>query len=146
MPRLVINPGTNSAWEVQLKQAINRLGRGFDNDFKLEHSSVSGTHCEIVVENGSALIKDLGSTNGTFVNRAPVREAQLQAGQTIHLGGVELLYTGDSPATATIGATEVIPRPAALPPPPAPRLSISASAPAYPAAQPPPRPTATYTE
>jgi len=147
MPRLVINPGTNSAWEVQLKQGINKLGRSFDNDFKLEHSSVSGTHCEIVVENGNALLKDLNSTNGTFVNRSPVKEARLQPGQTIHLGGVELLYAGDAPITATVGATEVIPRPAApAPAPPAPRLSISASRPAPPAAEPPPPPTVTHTE
>src|SRR6267143_2256251 len=129
MPRLVINPGTQSAWEVQLKQGVNRLVRGFDNDFKLEHSSVSGSHCQIVVENSNALIRDLGSTNGTFVNRAPVTEAPLQAGPTIHLGGVELLFAGDAPANATVAATEVIPR-AAAPPlrPVTPRLSISAAA------------------
>jgi len=151
MPRLIINPGTNSAWEVQLKQGVNKLGRGFDNDFKLEHSSVSGTHCEIVIENGNALIKDLGSTNGTFINRAPIKQAQLQAGQTIHLGGVELLFAGDGQVTATVGATEVIPRPAMPPaspaaaPSPVPRLSISISRPA-PAAEPPPPPTVTHTE
>jgi hypothetical protein len=145
MPRLVINPGTNSAWEVQLKQGINRLGRGFDNDFKLEHSSVSGSHCQIVVDNGNVLIKDLGSTNGTFVNRAPVTEAPLQPGQTIHLGGVELLYTGDPPANAPIGATEIISRPPP-PPAPAPRLSISAHAPAYPTPAPRSLPTVTVTE
>jgi pSer/pThr/pTyr-binding forkhead associated (FHA) protein len=146
MPRLVINPGTNSAWEVQLKQGINKLGRSFDNDFKLEHSSVSGMHCEIVVENGNALLKDLNSTNGTFLNRSPVKEARLQPGQTIHLGGVELLYAGDAPTTATIGSTEVIPRPAVPPSaPPVPRLSISASRPAPPALEPAPA-TATYTE
>ena len=146
MPRLVINPGTNSAWEVQLKQGINRLGRGFDNDFKLEHSSVSGSHCQIVVDSGNVLIKDLGSTNGTFVNRAPVTEAPLQPGQTIHLGGVELLYTGDPPANTPVGATEFIPRPTAPPPAPAPRLSISAQTPAYAGAAPPSASAAPHTE
>jgi hypothetical protein len=154
MPRLIINPGTNSAWEVQLKPGVNKLGRGFDNDFKLEHSSVSGTHCEIVVENDHALIKDLGSTNGTFLNRAPIKQAQLQAGQTIHLGGVEMLYAGEGPMTATVGATEAIPRPVmpasatvapAASAAPAARLSISISHPP-PAAEPPPAPTVAHTE
>lgn len=97
MPKLVINPGTPNAWEIQLKPGANLLGRGFANDFKIEEPSVSGSHCQILVNNGAAVIKDLGSTNGTFVNRAPVQEAVLQAGHTVHLGGVEMLFQGDGP-------------------------------------------------
>ena len=77
MPRLVINPGTPSAWEVQLRPGTNLLGRGFANDFKIDHPSVSGSHAQIIVENGTVIIKDLGSTNGTYVNRAPVTETKL---------------------------------------------------------------------
>src|SRR4051794_27135630 len=109
MPRLVINPGTPSAWEVQLRPGVNRLGRGFDNDFKLDHGSVSTNHCQIIIDNGSARLKDLGSTNGTFVNRGPVAEAVLQSGQTVHLGGVELLFQGDEASVAHVSETEVIP-------------------------------------
>jgi pSer/pThr/pTyr-binding forkhead associated (FHA) protein len=88
MARLLINPGSPAAWEVQLKTGPNSLGRGPMNDFQITDPSVSGTHCHIVVENGNATIKDMGSTNGTFVNRAPVKEALLKSGQTIHLGEV----------------------------------------------------------
>ena len=73
MARLLINPGSPSAWEIQLKPGTNLLGRGFANDFKITDPSVSGSHCQIVVEGGQFVIKDLGSTNGTFVNRAPVK-------------------------------------------------------------------------
>lgn len=110
MPRLVINPGTPSTWEIQLRPGSNSLGRGAANDFTIDHPSVSGSHCQILLENGSALIRDLGSTNGTYINRAPVKEAPLQAGQTIHLGGVELMYQGDGTVTEA----------QALPPPPIP--------------------------
>src|SRR5438045_3066514 len=116
MPRLVINPNTTSAWEVQLKAGTNLLGRGFSNDFKIENPSVSSSHCQIFLEGNQALIKDMGSTNGTFINRAPVTEAILQPGQTIHLGGVEILYQGDSAPVARPAETEMIPRPA-MPPP-----------------------------
>src|SRR5262245_21359071 len=119
MPRLVINPNTTSAWEVQLKSGANLLGRGFANDFKIENPSVSSSHCEIVLDGARAVIKDLGSTNGTFVNRAPVKEAVLQPGQTIHLGGVEILFQGDSVPLAHPVQTEVIPRPVAPPQVPA---------------------------
>lgn len=115
MPRLLINPGTPSTWEIQLRPGSNSLGRGAANDFQINHPSVSGSHCQIVLENGSAVIRDLGSTNGTYINRAPVKEAALQAGQTVHLGGVEMVFQGDGPASATVTEAQ------ALPPPPAPR-------------------------
>src|ERR1051326_1631491 len=126
MPRLIINPNTPSAWEVQLKPGTNLLGRGFANDFKIENLSVSSSHCQIVLEGGRTVLKDLGSTNGTFVNRAPVMETVLQPGQTIHLGSVEMLFQGDAVPVGRPVETEVIPR-AAMPPPMAPALTAPAA-------------------
>jgi hypothetical protein len=97
MARLIVKPDSPSAWEIQLKPGLNYLGRGFANDFKIDDPSVSGSHCQITIENGNAVIKDLGSTNGTFVNRSPVQEAPLQSGQTIHLGGLDMLFESDAP-------------------------------------------------
>jgi hypothetical protein len=117
MPRLLINPGSSAAREIQLKPGANSLGRGSANDFQIEDPSVSGSHCQIVVDHGQAFIKDLGSTNGTFVNRAPVREASLQGGQTIHMGNVEMLFHGDAPvAVARLTHPRVVET--ELPPPP----------------------------
>src|ERR1017187_9854246 len=69
MARLVVQPGSPAAWEIQLKAGKNSFGRGPDNDVALDDPSVSGTHCQVVVEGGQFVIIDLGSTNGTFVNR-----------------------------------------------------------------------------
>jgi hypothetical protein len=113
MARLVVQPGSPAAWEIQLKAGKNSFGRGPDNDFALDDPSVSGTHCQVVVEGGQAVIIDLGSTNGTFVNRTRVRQAVLQPGQTIHLGGLEMMFHADAPARA--GAAQSVP---AAPPPP----------------------------
>jgi FHA domain-containing protein len=110
MPRLVVNPGSPTAWEIQLKPGDNFIGRGFANDFKLTDPSVSSSHCLITVSGNATLLKDLGSTNGSFVNRSPVREAALQGGQTVHLGGVEMLFQADEP-TARV-RVEASPRPA----------------------------------
>jgi hypothetical protein len=96
MPRLIINPRTPQAREIQLKPGDNYLGRGFANDFKVEDPSVSGSHCQIVVSGRSVLVKDLGSTNGTFINRSPIKESALQPGQILKLGGVEMLFEEDS--------------------------------------------------
>jgi hypothetical protein len=113
MARLVVQPGSPAAWEIQLKAGTNSFGRGPANDVTLDDPSVSGSHCQIVVESGKAVVIDLGSTNGTFVNRARVRQAVLQPGQTIHLGGLEMMFHADAPARTGAAPSA----PAARPPP-----------------------------
>jgi hypothetical protein len=76
---------------IELKLGANRVGRHPDNDFRIEHSTVSSVHCEIVLHNDGVLLRDLESTNGTFVNDEQVREIQLVPGQIVRLGDVELL-------------------------------------------------------
>jgi pSer/pThr/pTyr-binding forkhead associated (FHA) protein len=139
--RLVINPGTPQSWEIQLKDGINRIGRREGNDHVIEHGSISGSHCEIHVSDGKVILKDLGSTNGTFVNKAPVQEATLQSGQHLQFGNVDMIFESDgvgappaapsAPAPAkTPGPVRLnIPKPAAAPaaasssePPVAPRI------------------------
>jgi hypothetical protein len=120
MPRLVINPGTPQAWEIQLKPGLNFLGRGLSNDFKLEDPSVSGSHCQITVDNGSAMIKDMGSTNGTYVNRAKVQESRLESGQPLRLGSLDMIFYTDGPDA--VKTVEVPPPPAQVAPPPPPQL------------------------
>jgi hypothetical protein len=102
MARLVIQPGLPTARQVELKQGSNFVGRGSNNDVRFEDPSVSGSHCEIVVKGASAVIRDLGSTNGTFVNRQPVREATLVPGQVVHLGALEMLFQADAPAPSPL--------------------------------------------
>ena len=56
-----------------------------DNDVVLSQDTVSRYHCRIVQEGNSYVLVDLGSTNGTFVNRVRVKEAFLKPGCTILL-------------------------------------------------------------
>src|SRR6266850_4673869 len=117
MARLLINPGSPTAWEIRLKPGTNLLGRGFANDFKIEDPSVSSSHCQIVLNEGAAIIKDLGSTNGTYVNRSPVlEEAPLRGGQTIHMGAVEMVFHSDGPEYSMVSETELLPLPVVPPP------------------------------
>lgn len=136
--RLLVNPGTPQAWEIQLKPGANRIGRGEQNDFQIPHGSISGVHCEIVVSGADVVLKDLGSTNGTFINRAPVKEATLQSGQHIQLGAVDLIFEGAAPTSGPGPVRLAVPAPAAPPPPPPVRLTTSpTAAPAAPSAAPP---------
>jgi len=118
MPRLVIHPGTPQAWEIQLKPGSNFLGRGPSNDFKIEDGSVSGSHCQIVVEDGTTTIKDMGSTNGTFVNRAQVTETRLESGQPLRLGSVDMIFYNEGPDAVTTVVAPPPPAQAAPAPPP----------------------------
>ena len=72
MPRLLVNPGSSQQWEISLKPGTNTLGRSPACDAQIEHGSNSGTHCQIVVNGETVQVKDLGSTNGTFLNRSGI--------------------------------------------------------------------------
>ena len=74
---------------IELKLGVNRLGRSPENDFQVEHATVSAHHCELRIEDEQLVICDCESTNGTFVEGEPVREARLSAGQSFSLGDVE---------------------------------------------------------
>lgn len=110
--------------EIQLHPGSNVFGRAPGTEFKLDDPSVSGTHCQFMVADGDTRITDLGSTNGTFVDQSPVREALLKPGQTIRLGGFEMLFDADAPA-----------RPAAVPLKPARLTATSLTLSAEPAVE-----------
>jgi hypothetical protein len=101
MPRLLVNPGTSQQWEILLKPGTNTLGRSPACDAYIDHGSVSGTHCQIVVSGEAVAFKDLGSTNGTFLNRTATAEGTLAPGQRLQLGSIEMEYIADPPRTAT---------------------------------------------
>jgi hypothetical protein len=88
--RLIVNPGTESAWEIALPTGIATLGREADNNFVIEHPSVSSHHCEFMAMDSGVTVKDLGSSNGTFIDGQPVEESILLPGQTLQLGEVRL--------------------------------------------------------
>ena len=93
MPKLLIKTTNVPAREIELKLGTNRVGRNADNDIQIIDGSVSGTHCEmILLEDGNVYVRDLGSTNGTFLDRQPVTETYFQDGQTLHIGGIEVVY------------------------------------------------------
>ena len=91
MPRLIIKTDEGHLESIELRAGSNRLGRSDENDFQIDHPTVSTLHCEIISENGNLTVKDCGSTNGTFINGEPIKEATLRPGETLHLGDVELL-------------------------------------------------------
>jgi len=91
MARLVVKSDGFRNQVIELHLGLNRLGRGPQNDFQIEHASISASHCEVVLGSNEVTVRDCDSTNGTFVDGEPVTEAQLHAGEILNLGDVELL-------------------------------------------------------
>jgi hypothetical protein len=99
MPMLVSRDG--DAAELQLKQGITRIGRNISNDCQVHDSSISGTHCEVIVDGETVRVRDLDSTNGTFVDEMLVREAFLREGQTLRLGNCAFCFVPDAKGMVT---------------------------------------------
>ena len=91
MARLVIKSAGFEGRVIELNLRINRVGRSPTNDIQIEHPTVSALHCEIMLADDGVLVRDCGSTNGTFVGGQRIKEASLSAAQTLHVGDVELL-------------------------------------------------------
>ena len=82
---------------IPVTQSIS-IGRASGNTIMVPSSStnVSGRHCEIIIKNRAAYLRDMGSTNGTFINghRLPAGQPiQLQPGMNISLGGANSAET-----------------------------------------------------
>jgi len=109
---VVLNEGlTGQSFE--LKSDKTTIGRVEDNSFQLAVGSVSSHHCEILLQGNEVVVRDLASTNGTFINGQQVtKEAVLKPGQTLRLGQVEMRLENGAPASA--------PSPASNPEPVAP--------------------------
>ena len=89
MNKLVLT-GLTHPGEFELEPGFNTLGRNPTNDYRVHDATVSSFHCEIVLSDDSVLVRDLGSTNGTFIDNQPVHEGHLNPGQILRLGSVEL--------------------------------------------------------
>jgi hypothetical protein len=91
MARLLVKTQGVEGALIELRLGTNRIGRSPDSDFTILHPTVSSMHCDVVLGEDGLTIRDLESTNGTFVNGSPIREARLLAGQILRLGDVELV-------------------------------------------------------
>jgi pSer/pThr/pTyr-binding forkhead associated (FHA) protein len=118
MARLVLLSEGFTGRTYDLKVEKTTVGRVSDNTFEIPEASVSSHHAEIILQGNDVLIKDLNSTNGTFINGNQVTEAVLKPGQILRLGTIEMrLETNDGTPpppppkkTAVLDQTRVIPQ------------------------------------
>ncbi|MBI5800651.1 MAG: FHA domain-containing protein [Verrucomicrobia bacterium] len=114
MPRLVLLTEGFTGRSFELKAERSTVGRLEDNSFQIPAPSVSGHHCELLLQGNDVVVKDLDSTNGTFINGEQVTEAKLTVGQSIRFGSVEARLEASAPTGATgkklLDKTAVLPQ------------------------------------
>jgi FHA domain/zinc-ribbon domain len=102
---LVVKRGPNAGSRFLLDQDVTTAGRHPDSDIFLDDVTVSRRHAEFRREGGTYVVHDVGSLNGTYVNRQRIDVAALSGGDEVQIGKFRLLYLtgarsagGDEPA------------------------------------------------
>ena len=83
--KLVFTAGPRAGHRIEFDGTI-ALGRAPVNELCIDEAAVSHVHCELVHEHGRASIKDLGSTNGTWLNFERIISSGLQHGDQLMVG------------------------------------------------------------
>src|SRR5438270_9722244 len=100
MAKLVLLSAGMTGRTHELKVDKTTIGRLEDNTFQIAEPSVSSHHCEILLRGSDVVVRDLNSTNGTFINGEKVAETVLKPGQVLRLGQIEIRLESEMPAAA----------------------------------------------
>ena len=93
MYKLTVVAGPNRGSTYAVQDGELSIGRQTGNGIVLSSSKVSKRHCQLVVNNDEVVIKDLGSSNGTFVNGVLTKLRKLKAGDRLSVGEFVLELT-----------------------------------------------------
>ncbi len=89
---LVVKRGPNAGSRFQLTNDVTTAGRHPESDIFLDDVTVSRRHAEFVREGGHFLVRDVGSLNGTYVDRHRIDSAVLAGGDEVQIGKYRLVF------------------------------------------------------
>jgi pSer/pThr/pTyr-binding forkhead associated (FHA) protein len=93
---LIVKRGPNAGSKFFLDSDSTEIGRHPDSEIFLDDITVSRRHAEIRRGTGAFSLHDVGSLNGTYVNRERVEEADLTTGDEIQIGKFKLVFLAGS--------------------------------------------------
>ena len=96
MGMLVVKRGPNAGSKFVLDASVTRAGRHPDSDIFLDDITVSRRHAEVIRADGGYRVKDVGSLNGTYLNRERIEEAPLTNGDEVQIGKFKLVFFAGS--------------------------------------------------
>lgn len=86
------------------------IGRASDNAITIEDPAASSRHCVILRKGNRYTLRDLNSTNGSYLNGAPVTEVPLAPGDVLTVGSVRMMLEGDDIDTGMAAAPQTGPQ------------------------------------
>ncbi len=89
---LVVKRGPNAGSKFLLDRPVIRAGRHPDSEIFLDDITVSRRHVQIVHDGGSYQVVDVGSLNGTYLNRERIDKAPLTNGDEVQIGKFRLVF------------------------------------------------------
>ncbi|MDB6072222.1 MAG: domain containing protein [Verrucomicrobiales bacterium] len=111
MPKLIFSLSAGKSLDFPLNADVVRLGRREGNDIVIDNSWISSSHAEFRRVAGRLILKDLGSSNGTFVNGVRIAVQILNAGDSVGFGQLEATYDAELDSIPPV-VTAVFPSPA----------------------------------
>jgi hypothetical protein len=104
--------GNGSSRRTPITPIPFQVGRSANLDLVLPSAHVSKHHAEIYSDGETLRVRDLGSRNGTFLNRQPVADAPLHMGDVLHFGDFEFtVANGNGAAPSSVVETVSLPPP-----------------------------------
>lgn len=95
MPKLLISLPDGTQVPVDLVNGETFIGRDPENGIAIDDESLSGNHARFVVADGTCVLEDLGSTNGTFVNGEQIQSVQLSHGDQLQFGSLIAVFESE---------------------------------------------------
>ena len=92
MGMLVVKRGPNAGSRFMLEADVTRAGRHPDSEIFLDDITVSRRHAEFVRQGPGYVVRDVGSLNGTYLNRERLEEAPLDHGDEVQIGKFKLVF------------------------------------------------------
>jgi DNA-binding NtrC family response regulator len=100
---LMVVDGDSRGLRIAVNDGVARVGSGAGNDLRLSDPTVSGVHCEIHVSERSIVIKDYGSTNGTWVEGVRINDGEVRPGAVVRVGNSAFrIDSGNAPAFVAV--------------------------------------------
>ena len=93
LDQLVVSEGPNAGTSFEVGSRVLLIGRSSDADLFFDDVTVSRRHAELARnERGRLVLRDLGSLNGTYLNRVRVEQAILEPGDEVQIGKFKFVF------------------------------------------------------
>ncbi len=89
---LIVKRGPNPGARYHLEVEVTKVGRHPESDIFLDDITVSRRHAEFIKSDNGYRVKDVGSLNGTYLNRERIEEAELSHGDEVQIGKFKLMF------------------------------------------------------